>query len=282
MNSQHNTRNIVSPQSGFSLLELSVVLIVIGLLTGGVVAGMSIRNNAILRGILDDVQKYTRAVDQFREKYNQMPGDMINATEIWGAADGGTGNTIACYNTDSTGSKATCNGNGDGKIECPIPNAAGDYSNIWYVAERFRSWQHLANAGFVEGGFSGKTAGATSDVFSAGVNVPSFGSGDIRGAVNLNEELAKTDASNPDIFAADRAYPQFSLAFQPNNVPPKILYALDQKVDDGRPGTGNVTSTKSTSSWQPGCTTTDIASTSLYNTTSDANLCGVIIFKVGK
>ena len=136
-------------QRGFTLVELSIVLVIIGLLVGGVLTGQSLIRAAELRNVTSQYQRYQAAVMTFRDKYFALPGDMTNAVSYWGAADGSTGNTAACATTASTGSALTCNGDGNGSIS---PTAAS--SN-----EPFRFWQHLANAGLIEGSYDGITHG---------------------------------------------------------------------------------------------------------------------------
>src|SRR5690348_1121410 len=81
-------------QRGFSLLELSIVLVIIGLITGGITAGRTIVRAAELRSMITDINKYKSAIYTFREKYNAVPGDMKNAVKYWGAAAGGTADGV--------------------------------------------------------------------------------------------------------------------------------------------------------------------------------------------
>lgn len=157
------TRDIAStassPRAGFSLVEVSIVLVVIGLLVGAVLAGQSLIHTAKLRNVVEDVTRFRQAITFFREQYAEYPGDMPIATQNWGAADGGDGAGADCRNTIST-TKTTCNGDGDGKIE-----TADASSN-----EALRLWQHLVNAGLLENQFTG--AFNASGNLEAGTNVP--------------------------------------------------------------------------------------------------------------
>jgi prepilin-type N-terminal cleavage/methylation domain-containing protein len=71
-------------KTGFSLLELSIVLTIIALLAGGVVLGNSLLKSASMKRIITDVDLYKKSLEQFQEIYNELPGDMTNATQIWG------------------------------------------------------------------------------------------------------------------------------------------------------------------------------------------------------
>lgn len=99
---------------GFSLVELSIVLVILGLLTGGILAGQSLIRAAELRSVITTTDRYQAAVYSFRDKYFALPGDMRNATSFWG--DQATGPS-ACADAGITdGTPGTCNGNGDGLI----------------------------------------------------------------------------------------------------------------------------------------------------------------------
>jgi prepilin-type N-terminal cleavage/methylation domain-containing protein len=150
----------------FSLVELSIVLVILGLLVGAILAGQSLIKAAELRTIPRDFQKYHAAVVSFRDKYLALPGDMPNATAFWGAADGddGTDAIGAICSGVTNGTTATCNGDGDGFVGGPTGGQ-----------ECFISWKHLANAGLIEGSYTG-VAGPGSILASAhtpGINVPS-------------------------------------------------------------------------------------------------------------
>jgi prepilin-type N-terminal cleavage/methylation domain-containing protein len=140
-------------RQAFTLVELSIVLVILGLLVGGVLSGQSLIRAAELRSITSDLSKYMAATHAFRDKYFSLPGDMTNATQFWGVL-AGTGSDTTCQNTAST-SKATCNGDGDGSLLSTIGGTA--YSSY----ENFRYWQHLANAGLIEGLYTGLGGGTT-------------------------------------------------------------------------------------------------------------------------
>lgn len=122
----------------FSLVELSIVLVILGLLTGGILAGQSLIRAAELRSVSSEMSRYSTAIYTFRDKYFALPGDMANAFAFWGATAGCTNVNV---NTDTAG----CNGNGDGFV----------ISGSNDLGESSRAWQHLALAGLIEGTYSG-------------------------------------------------------------------------------------------------------------------------------
>ncbi len=133
-------RRCASRNDGFSLVELSIVLVILGLLTGGILTGQNLIRNAELRSVPTEFQAFQTAVYTFRDKYFALPGDMTNATDFWGEAHA---DPATCKTTISTGTE-TCNGDGDGKI-----------LDASFYNESYRFWQHLANAGLLEGTYSG-------------------------------------------------------------------------------------------------------------------------------
>ena len=60
---------------GFTLIELSIVLVIIGLIVGGVLVGQDLIKAAEIRATVSQVEGYNSAVNTFRLKYNGLPGD---------------------------------------------------------------------------------------------------------------------------------------------------------------------------------------------------------------
>jgi prepilin-type N-terminal cleavage/methylation domain-containing protein len=94
-------------QKGFTLVELSVVIVIIGLIVAGVTAGQSLVELGRIRSAIGDIQKYKVAYNTFYLEYNSIPGDFNLATRYWpGLTSNGNGNkTIRCNdsNPEETG-----------------------------------------------------------------------------------------------------------------------------------------------------------------------------------
>jgi len=263
-------------QSGFSLVELSIVLVILGLLTGGILAGQSLIRAAEMRSVNSEYSRYTASVHTFRDKYFGLPGDLRNATKFWGDQTGGTaeGMVAACANlTTGATDQRTCNGDGDGHIS---PELGGMDRSHWY--EAYRAWQHLANAGLIEGSYNGVSGlGPTQWVHQAGINVPRSRIGTGMWTLRYIDPgwfIASTWFSNPygNILvigapgaAADGSGPLLK---------PEEAWNLDTKFDDGKPGQGAVVSYMS--ALNPGCVVSNTPTTE-YNLTGSAVACSLNI-----
>lgn len=109
-------------RQGFTLVELSIVLVIVGLLLGGILVGQDMIRSSQVRSVIADVEAYKSAAYMFQDKYGCIPGDCRNAEMYW---------------TEAT------NGDGDGQLD------------TW--PERFGAWQQLALSGMIKGAYSGVT-----------------------------------------------------------------------------------------------------------------------------
>jgi prepilin-type N-terminal cleavage/methylation domain-containing protein len=228
-------------QSGFSLVELSIVLVILGLLTGGILAGQSLIRAAELRSIATDTAKYISATYSFRDKYLALPGDMPNAVRFWQAQAGGTADgtdaTCMALTTPATDAR-TCNGNGNGMVADAVPTNH----------ELFRFWQHLANAGLIEGQYTGISAATTYAYGKAGENVA-------RGRLpNSGYMMLYYYPISDPTLASHFVSPMGNLFWlggdggQYTDAPilkPDEAWNVDTKLDDGRPAQGTILVRKS-------------------------------------
>ena len=216
-------------RNGFTLVELSIVLVILGLLVGGVLTGQSLIHAAELRSISTQYSGYVTAANTFRDKYMAIPGDMTNATAYWGPAAAGA----ACKTTIGTGTQ-TCNGDGDGKLSDDVnPNSD----------EPFRFWQHLANAGMVEGSYTGVKDGSN-DGSASSKNSPKAKLG--TGLWKPMDWMTLSGGASGWLFDGNYNNSLNLGAYQAEAGPvamllkPEDVYNVDAKMDDGRPATGKV------------------------------------------
>lgn len=112
-------------QTGFTLVEIAIVLVIVGLILGGVLKGQEMISNAKVRNVIDQSTGIQTAVFAFQDRYRALPGDYSSATTN-------------------------------------IPNVSGDGNGNGFVStngERGLFWQHLSVAGFVTGSYDGTAAG---------------------------------------------------------------------------------------------------------------------------
>lgn len=117
-------------QKGFTLVEIAVVLVIIGLLLGGVLKGQELISSARVRNLADQQSGIQAAYFGFQDRYRAVPGDMPKAS-----AEEAIGVTI------QTGDTA---GTGNGRLEAP-----GNWEELNGV------WEHLSKAGFIKGSYNG-------------------------------------------------------------------------------------------------------------------------------
>lgn len=254
-------------RKGFSLVELSIVLVILGLLVGGVLSGQSLIRAAELRSISTEYTRWITATQTFRDKYFALPGDMSNATSFWGRDA-----TYCASHTGTNQVPGTCNGNADGTTNL----ASGGNT----TGEVFRYWQQLALAGLIEGTYLGiSSAGGTNDV-TRGSNVPAAR------VSNGIWYLANNGGVSADSVTFSRDYKNYFLlgayagvGVIPLNplLKPEEVWNIDTKLDDGVPGSGKVWAMR----WGT-CTNaannTDYTTT--YKLTSTSAACAIIFPEV--
>ena len=260
--------------SGFTLIELSIVLVIIGLVVGGVLVGRDLIRAAELQSVITDVNKITTAVNTFRGKYNALPGDMTNATAIWGSAGGDSGDnyTDSCAGSLPASGTLTCNGNGDGEINPLVGSLAGQY-----LYESFTFWQHLSLEGLVPGRFSGASGSGGPFIAMLGVNVlPSrisnggytpYYLGTFDGTPAGNEFLNDYGTT----LAFGSVLPG-SVTVGPV-ITPSDAFNIDRKIDDGQPAFGKVVTLRPNAPLAPGCSTSDTPTAAQYAINTKMPVC---------
>ena len=125
-----------SHQRGFTLVEIAIVLVIIGLLLGGILKGQEMITQAKIKNLLNDFNGVTAAVNSYQDRYRAMPGDDLGAAGRWAGAvaGGGNGQITGLYNAAT----------------------AATYTS---AMESNLFWWHLRLAGFVGGATTGQAAG---------------------------------------------------------------------------------------------------------------------------
>jgi hypothetical protein len=113
--------------AGFTLVEVAIVLVTIGLLIGGIARGQELIQNARVRDFMAGQDAVEQAVLAFQDRFHAMPGDYAEASA-----------NIGC------GPDGCPNGNGNGRVESGTDGA---------IHEDILAWQHLTASGFLRGDF---------------------------------------------------------------------------------------------------------------------------------
>jgi prepilin-type N-terminal cleavage/methylation domain-containing protein len=245
---------------GFSLVELSIVLVILGLLTGGILGGQSLIRAAELRAVSTEYQRYKTAAATFRDKYFALPGDMTNAVSFWPTAT---------------------NGNGNGAFE--TAGAASGVGEVWGF------WQQLSLAALIEGTYTGAAGSAGAFQAVIGTNAP-------RSRLNNGGWSAYTALSPTTQTALPASTGYFEGTYgnvlligaaagietiAPLFVPSEI-WNIDTKMDDGKPSTGFIRVFESSGGSTAGqrCYT-GVASTSALTGTVDYDLAATGVYCAG-
>ena len=111
-------------QSGFTLVEIAIVLVIIGLLLGGVLKGQELINSAKVKNMASDFRNVPLFIYGYQDKYKRLPGDDEGAVARWGAI--------------------TANGDKNGAI-------GGTWDSVALADETVRFWQHIRLANLAAG-----------------------------------------------------------------------------------------------------------------------------------
>ena len=123
-----------SQNQGFTLIEIAIVLVIIGLLLGGVLKGQELITSARVRNLISQQDGIKAAFFGFQDRFRAFPGDYTQAT-------------VNIANVAATAACGNGNGNGNGQIE-----AANN--------EMILAWEHLSKAGFITGTYTCAAADA--------------------------------------------------------------------------------------------------------------------------
>lgn len=180
-------------QSGFTLVEIAIVMVIIGLLLGGVLKGQEVITNARIKNINNDISGISAAIYSYQDRYAALPGDDVAADAH---VDGGVNHGTATA--------------GDGVIDGNY-NDAGTLIAVAANSESALVWQHLRAAGLMTGdplssvapshAFGGLT-GIQTGVNDQGANA-SLITGNFISFSTVNGDMAaildsQSDDNNPD------------------------------------------------------------------------------------
>jgi prepilin-type N-terminal cleavage/methylation domain-containing protein len=188
------------PQQGFTLIEIAIVLVIIGLLLGGILKGQELITSARVRNLISQQDGIKAAFYGFQDRYRALPGDYATATQ-----------NIQMTTTGTTG-----NGNGNGRIETAAAPANGSTPD-----EHILVWEHLSRSGFINGNY----------VLATPI-------GDATTPKNPYGQYVQLAYDNIYAVPAGTAILRHNLKTG-NQVPVEIIAEVDRKIDDGNGTTGS-------------------------------------------
>ena len=186
-------------QSGFTLIEIAIVLVIIGLLLGGVLKGQELINSARVKNLALDFKNIPVLIYGYQDKFKSLPGDDATA------------------NVHVGGTNAAAANLGNGTIN-------GTWDSVANTGESVLFWQHVRMAGL--------TSGLTVVPAAPTLLDPYFPQNAIGGRLGIQGNLGIAAAPNP-IAGIPGTYVICSAS-----IPGKFARQLDTTLDDGVTNTG--------------------------------------------
>ncbi len=210
------------PNSGFTLIELSIVLVIIGLIVGGVLVGQDLIKAAEIRATVSQIEKYNAAVNTFRGKYNGLPGDLANGTNFFPSI---------------TNSNESAQGDGDGLVEGTTSANSVCTTHLCVAGESAVFWYELSQAGMVPDAITAASLNYETYNLTPVNAVPSakMGKGAMIAVMSVGgvNYFAISNLGGATALTTGGLGTTFTAAMTPVEA-----VQIDNKIDDGKPATG--------------------------------------------
>ncbi|HEU0186818.1 MAG TPA: prepilin-type N-terminal cleavage/methylation domain-containing protein [Gallionellaceae bacterium] len=200
-------------QSGFTLIEIAIVLVIIGLLLGGVLKGQELINSARVKNLANDFRNIPLFLYGYQDRYRGLPGDQTQAAL----------NTQFPPNGTATASTTVAT-LGNGVIN-------GNWNDLGTASESYVFWQHVRIAGFAPGVTAIPAAPAHGDGYLP-VNA-------VGGEIGI--QSGTTDPLTTPINAVAGANPiRGSYIICSSGILGRFVVQLDNTMDDNNTATGSM------------------------------------------
>lgn len=268
-------------ETGFTLVELAIVLTIIGLLIGGILKGQEMITNARITATIAQIQQYKAATIAFQDAYSTLPGDVPNASTRVPGCNIGCETVVNFYGRQGDNTVGGTMWGGSVLVTGTTTQGNVLAPDVGY--EILNYWNELLLAGFI-GGVTAK--GIQSAIpFAFDTTHPSSPLG---GGYMVSSALGTVFYSIPPagstpiasgltLFLTNSPNTQLSALNDPytNIIRPTEAQRIDQKLDDGLPGTGSVRGGGGeATAGAAGCYVTG---QNVYNTTANGKNCKLLI-----
>lgn len=261
---------------GFTLIEMSVVLVIIGFIVAAIITGRDLIKSSGIRATISQIDRYNSAVAAFTDKYGYIPGDILSTkAQSYGLyyCSGASSNTISC-------------GNGNGLLQGSTAISPTNFATGGtLMGENLMFFLHLSQTGLIDGSYGASgadvtisgatpTGGSSSSIPAVTVATTIKTTGEILPAAKLGAgnfiSVGSAGNLNYYILAGISAINTSGAVTATNNLSPVDAYMIDSKTDDGLPATGTVyaidpTSTVLSAANGTGLTTASPAATHCVN-----------------
>lgn len=259
---------------GFSLVELAIVILIIGVILAGISGGANLLKSANLNSVVTERNSFVSAITAFQGRYGYLPGDLPNAINVVSNASLGSGD-------------------GNGRISWVVTTGTNSVAASSF--EPLVAWQQLGLGGFVGGSYTGQLDGGNLTLNNSPVSKYQNG---LWIMANSNTTAMAGNIMNPNAVVV----PPYTMPVLSNylflggaitgSLPGAPLftgsdaYSIDAKIDDGRGNTGlvlgrsNCTGITGFNGTSFACTTTPlcIASTGAYDISTNNANCELALY----
>lgn len=223
---------------GFTLIELSIVLVIIGLIVGGILTGQDLINAAAIRAQITQIERYNTAVRTFQSKYGGLPGDLQDPN-------------ASSFGFQSRGTYAG-EGDGNGILQSNCTNVSGQPDGLQTCGELSVFWEDLGKAGLIDVTIPGFDTNGNHYAYTSGpanLNITLNSSPSLSqwlpaarlgngmfvylysfNGINYFTVSQVTECCNSDIFSTSTP-----------GITVQQAYNIDKKIDDSLPQSGAVT-----------------------------------------